>query len=142
MALQRFYHIGWIADIEGQNKNFNDTLYEITYSEENEEQVVYASQTQLIQDDFDTALQILGREFQENNLFLIKDGILFNLFKEIQQKDSFEPGMAERYSEIFVLANVIFDFPPHEQRQEKYLPRDAYHEFFDDEDDYGGFMGS
>jgi hypothetical protein len=140
MTMQRLCRIGWIADVEAKNKALNDTLYEITYSEENDEQVVYPTQTQLIQEDFDTALQILGREFQENNLFLIKDKILFNILKEIQQKDTTEPGMAEKYPEIMVLANIVYDFPPHEQRLEQYLPRDPYPEFFDEDDEIYDWM--
>lgn len=142
MAVRRLCSVEWVADIEGRNKNLNDTLYDITYSEEIEDQTVYPSQANLIQDDFHTALQILRREFQQNTLFLIKDGILFNIFQELAQRDTVESDIAERFCEIIVLASAVFDFPPHEQREEKYLPRDAWADAFDDDYDSGSFMGA
>ena len=134
LTLQRNYSIdrwNWIADIEGRNGSFDQMLYDKTFTTDGGG--IVPSQPSIAQ-DFHSALQILRSEFQKNHLILPKDGILANIYEELSQNSIIKPDFLEKYPEVMVVANIVSGFPRYEERLEKYIPKHAWPEFFEDDD--------
>lgn len=128
-TLENFYSIKyWIADREGANKCFEDLLDDIGKSQDRTFRLTQPD----LPSDFNLAIQVLRKQFYQNALVLIQDGILQDRIEQLKQAGRIERDMADKFPEIQVLANVVYEFPSVNDIVEKRKPRDAWAEDFED----------
>jgi hypothetical protein len=121
----------WIGDREGEKKLFEELLLNTSRAVIDSNKYFNICQFRL-PPKLSIAVQVLRMHLKLNTLRLPAGGILENKLKELNQLDLRQEELQEKYPEIMVLANVVYDFPTMSQVLDRHKPIDAWADDFED----------
>lgn len=135
--LQKLYHLDcWVAYRDEVGKSFEEILDSIG---ESLDQHFLLTHPRLAA-NFTLAVELLRKWFFQDALILLEEGILENKREQLGHIDRFQPKLEEKFPEIVVLANLIYEFPSKEEVIERGRPKDKWD--FDEEPKSDSWMAS